>query len=65
MLYRHWKDEATALGSHAIYSKLIIDDVKPLAQAIKTVLDPQGKPDLPLDRVADSSAVEEVLRERR
>jgi hypothetical protein len=39
--------------------------VKPLAQAIKTVLDQQGKPDLPLERVADASVVEEVLRERR
>jgi len=58
-------DEATALESHAIYSKLIIDDARPLAQAIKTVLDQQGKPDLPLDRVADASVVEEVLRERR
>jgi len=58
-------DEAMALESHAIYSKLIIDDARPLAQAIKTVLDQQGKPDLPLDRVADASVVEEVLRERR
>ena len=37
----------------------------PLAQAIKTVLDKQGKADLPLDRVVDASVVEEVLRERR
>jgi len=58
-------DEATALESHAIYSKLIIDDAKPLAPAIKTVLDQQGKPDLPLDRVVDATVVEEVLRERR
>jgi hypothetical protein len=36
-----------------------------LTKAIKTVLDQQGKPDLPLDRVVDSSIVEEVLRERR
>jgi NitT/TauT family transport system substrate-binding protein len=58
-------DESTALESHAIYSKLIIDNAKPLAEAIKTVLDQQGKPDLPLDRVVDASVVEEVLRERR
>jgi len=58
-------DEATALESHVIYSKLIIDDAKPLAQAIKTVLDQQGKPDLPLDRVVDATVVDEVLRERR
>lgn len=58
-------DEAAAVESHAIYAKLIIDDARPLADAIKTVLDQQGKPDLPLDRVVDASVVEEVLRERR
>jgi NitT/TauT family transport system substrate-binding protein len=58
-------DEGIALESHAIYSRLIIDDAKPLAEAIKTVLDQQGKPDLPLDRVVDATIVEEVLRERR
>lgn len=58
-------DEAMAVESHAIYAKLIIDDARPLAEAIKTVLDQQGKPDLPLDRVVDASLVEEVLRERR
>lgn len=40
-------------------------DARPLAAAVKTVLDPQGKPDLPLDRVVDATIVEEVLRERR
>src|ERR671913_201483 len=54
-----------AAESHHIYSRLIVDDAKPLVEAIKTVLDQQGKPDLPLDRVVDSSIVEEVLRERR
>jgi ABC-type nitrate/sulfonate/bicarbonate transport system substrate-binding protein len=58
-------DEGMAVESHAIYAKLIIDDARPLAEAIKTVLDQQGKPDLPLDRVVDNSVVEEVLRERR
>ncbi|HZA52741.1 MAG TPA: ABC transporter substrate-binding protein [Candidatus Udaeobacter sp.] len=58
-------DEGVALESHAIYSRLIVDDAKPLAEAIKTVLDQQGKPDLPLDRVVDATIVEEVLRERR
>jgi len=58
-------DESMAVESHAIYAKLIIDDARPLAAAIKTVLDQQGKPDLPLDRVVDASIVEEVLRERR
>ena len=58
-------DEGMALESHAIYSKLIIDDAKPLPEAIKTVLEQQGKPDLPLDRVVDATVVQEVLRERR
>ena len=58
-------DEGIALESHAIYSRLIVDDAKPLAEAIKTVLDQQGKPDLPLDRVVDATIVDEVLRERR
>lgn len=58
-------DEAAALESHAIYSRLIIDDAKPLAGAIKTVLEQQGKADLPLDRVVDATVVDEVLRERR
>ena len=58
-------DEGVALESHAIYAKLIIDDARPLAEAIKTVLDQQGKPDLPLDRVVDASVIDEVLRERR
>jgi hypothetical protein len=30
-------DEAMAVESHAIYAKLIIDDARPLAEAIKTV----------------------------
>ena len=58
-------DEGIALESHAIYSRLIIEDGKPLPEAIKTVLEQQGKPDLPLDRVVDTTVVEEVLRERR
>jgi hypothetical protein len=58
-------EEDVALESHAIYSRLIVDDAKPLPEAIKTVLDQQGKPDLPLDRVVDPSIVEEVVRERR
>jgi NitT/TauT family transport system substrate-binding protein len=39
-------DEAVAIESHTIYSRLLIDDARPLAQAVKTVLDQQGKPDL-------------------
>ena len=58
-------EESVAIESHAIYAKLLIDDARPLPEAIKTVLDQQGKPDLPLDRVVDATLVEEVLRERR
>jgi NitT/TauT family transport system substrate-binding protein len=58
-------DEGVAVESHAIYSRLIVEDAKPLTEAVKTVLDQQGKPDLPLDRVVDATLVEEVLRERR
>ena len=58
-------DEAMALESHAIYSRLLIEDARPLPEAIKTVLDQQGKPDMPLDRVVDPTIVDEVLRERR
>jgi len=58
-------EESVAIESHAIYAKLLIADARPLPEAIKTVLDQQGKPDLPLDRVVDPTIVEEVLRERR
>jgi ABC-type nitrate/sulfonate/bicarbonate transport system substrate-binding protein len=58
-------DEGIALESHAIYSRLIVEDGKPVPDAIKTVLEQQGKPDLPLERVVDATVVEEVLRERR
>jgi NitT/TauT family transport system substrate-binding protein len=58
-------DEDVAVESHAIYAKLLIDDARPLAEPVKTVLDQQGKPDLPLNRVVDATIIEEVLRERR
>jgi NitT/TauT family transport system substrate-binding protein len=58
-------DEGIAVESHAIYSRLIVEDARPVAEAIKTVLEQQGKPDLPLDKVVDATVVEEVLRERR
>jgi hypothetical protein len=54
-----------AVESRAIYAKLPIDDARPLAEAVKTVLDQQGKPESPLDRVVDATIIEEVLRERR
>ena len=52
-------------GIDAIYAKLLIDDARALANAVKTVIDQQSKPDLPLERVVDATIVEEVLRERR
>jgi len=58
-------DEDVALESHAIYARLLIEDARPLAGAVRTVLDQQGKRDLPLDRVVDATIIEEVLRERR
>jgi hypothetical protein len=58
-------DEDVAMESHATYSRLIIDDDKPLPAAIKTVLEQQGKPDLAVDGVVDATILEEVLRERR
>lgn len=58
-------DEGVAVESHAIYSRLLIEDARPLPEAIKTVLEQQGKPDLPIDRVVDATVVQEVLRERR
>jgi ABC-type nitrate/sulfonate/bicarbonate transport system substrate-binding protein len=58
-------DEDVALESHAIYARLLIEDARPLPGAVRTVLDQQGKPDLPLDRVVDATIIEEVLRERR
>ena len=58
-------DEGVAIESHEIYAKLIVDGARVLPQAVKTVLEQQGKPDLPLDRVVDASLIEEVLNERR
>jgi ABC-type nitrate/sulfonate/bicarbonate transport system substrate-binding protein len=43
----------------------IIANARPLAEPVKTVLDPQGKPDPALDRVVDPTIIDEVLRERR
>ena len=58
-------DEGVATESHEIYAKLIVDGARVLPQAVKTVLEQQGKADLPLDRVVDPSLIEEVLSERR
>jgi hypothetical protein len=54
-----------AQSRRPLYGRLIIDDARPLAEPVKTVLDQQGKPELPLSRVVDPTIVEEVLRERR
>ena len=58
-------DDGVAAESYEIYSRLMIEDVRVLPQAVKTVLEQEGKAQLPLDRVADTTIVEEVLRERR
>ena len=58
------EDVAAGIPCHLLPS-LIDRRRQTLAEAIKTVLDQQGKPDLPLDRVVDATIVEEVLRERR
>lgn len=58
-------DEETASESYEIYSRLMIEDGKILPQAIHTVLEQEGKAQFPLERVADGTIVEEVLRERR
>jgi NitT/TauT family transport system substrate-binding protein len=58
-------EEAVAIESHELYSRLIVDDARPSPTAVKTVLEQEGKAQWPLDRVVDASIVEEVLRERR
>ncbi|TAK07808.1 ABC transporter substrate-binding protein, partial [bacterium] len=58
-------DEGVASESYEIFSRLMVDDVRVLPLAVKTVLEQEGKAQLPLDRVADATIVEEVLRERR
>jgi ABC-type nitrate/sulfonate/bicarbonate transport system substrate-binding protein len=58
-------DEAIAVESHELYSRLIVEDARPIPTAVKTVLEQEGKAQLPLDRVVEGSIVDEVLRERR
>jgi ABC-type nitrate/sulfonate/bicarbonate transport system substrate-binding protein len=58
-------DQETASESYEIYSRLMVEDGRILPQAIKTVLEQEGKAQLPVERVADGTIVEEVLRERR
>jgi len=58
-------DEGVASESYEIFSRLMVDDVRVLPLAVKTVLEQEGKAQLPLDRVVDATIVEEVLRERR
>jgi ABC-type nitrate/sulfonate/bicarbonate transport system substrate-binding protein len=58
-------DEGVAAESHELYARLIVEDARPLPSAVKTVLEQEGKGQLPLDRVVDATIVEEVLRERR
>jgi NitT/TauT family transport system substrate-binding protein len=58
-------DEGVATDSHELYARLIVDDARVIPTAVRTVLEQEGKAQLPLDRVADTTIVEEVLRERR
>jgi ABC-type nitrate/sulfonate/bicarbonate transport system substrate-binding protein len=58
-------DEAVATESHELYARLIVEDARPLSSAVKTVLEQEGKGQLPLERVVDATLVEEVRRERR
>jgi ABC-type nitrate/sulfonate/bicarbonate transport system substrate-binding protein len=58
-------DEGVALESHELYSRLIVDDARPVPTAVKTVLEQEGKAQMPLDRVVDATIVVEVLGERR
>lgn len=58
-------DERTAYESYEIYSQLMVEDARVLPQAIKTVLEQEGKSQMPLDKVADASIVGEVLMERK
>jgi ABC-type nitrate/sulfonate/bicarbonate transport system substrate-binding protein len=58
-------DEGMAVESHDLYVRLIVDDVRVNPAAIRMVLEQEGKVQLPIDRVADTTIVEEVLRERR
>jgi NitT/TauT family transport system substrate-binding protein len=58
-------DEGTASESYEIYSRLMIEDARVLLQAVQTVLEQEGKAQIPLEKVADTTIVEEVLKERR
>jgi ABC-type nitrate/sulfonate/bicarbonate transport system substrate-binding protein len=58
-------EQSIASESHNLYSRLVLEDARPIATAVKTVLEQEGKGQLPLDRVIDPSVVEGVLRERR
>jgi ABC-type nitrate/sulfonate/bicarbonate transport system substrate-binding protein len=64
-LKRHFgADDATAIESYNIYERLIVEDVRVRPNLVKTVLEFEGAATTPLDKVADSTLVEEVLRER-
>lgn len=43
----------------------MIEDARVLPQAVQTVLEQEGKAQIPLEKVADITIVEEVLKERR
>lgn len=58
-------DEGIASESYEIYARLMVEDARVVPQAVKTVLEQEGKAQLPLEKVTDPTIVEEVLRERR
>lgn len=58
-------DERTAVESYEIYSRLMVEDVKVLPQAVNTAIEMEGFRGGFFDQVADPTIVEEVLKEVR
>jgi ABC-type nitrate/sulfonate/bicarbonate transport system substrate-binding protein len=56
-------DERTAVESYDIYSRLMVDDMRVLPQAVNTAIEMEGFRGVSLDKVADPTIVEEVLNE--
>jgi len=58
-------DERTAVESYEIYSRLMVEDVRVLPQAVNTAIEMEGFRGGFFDQVADPTIVEEVLKEVR
>ena len=58
-------DERTAVESYEIYSRLMVEDVRVLPQAVNTAIEMEGFSGGFFDQVADPTIVEEVLKEVR